>query len=135
MSADEVGRRIGLTKVPCWRRIQKLKSTGAIAKTVALIDPQAVNLRTTAFVLIKSSSHNANWIREFTSAVKGLPEILEVHRLSGEFDYLVRIVMPDIGTYDSVYKKMIAAVDMANVTASFVLESIKDTTILPLDYA
>ncbi|HMA00319.1 MAG TPA: Lrp/AsnC family transcriptional regulator [Steroidobacteraceae bacterium] len=134
LTADELGARVGLSKAPCWRRVQRLKESGAIAKTVALLDPAALNLRTTVFVMIKTATHAPNWMEKFSKALQQLPEVIEVHRLSGDVDYLIRIVVPDIGAYDAVYKKMIAAVDMADVTASFVLESIKNTTVLPLDY-
>jgi Lrp/AsnC family transcriptional regulator len=134
LTTGELGKKVGLSKAPCWRRVQRLRKSGAIAKTVALLDPATLNLKTTVFVMIKTASHTAAWAQKFSRAVQHLPEVIEVHRLSGDVDYLIRIVVPDIGAYDSVYKKMIAAIDMSNVTASFVLESVKNTTALPLEY-
>jgi Lrp/AsnC family transcriptional regulator len=109
LTAEEIGEKVGLSKAPCWRRIQRLTKSGVIQRTVALLDPKLVNL-------------------------KKIPEVTELHRMSGDVDYLLRIVVPDIGGYDAVYKKMIGAVQMFDVSASFVLETIKSTTTLPLQY-
>jgi Lrp/AsnC family transcriptional regulator len=134
LTAEEVGEKVGLSKAPCWRRIQRLTETGVIQRTVALLDPKRVNLKTTVFVMIKTASHSTAWIEGFAKAVQRIPEVTELHRMSGDVDYLLRIVVPDIGGYDAVYKKMISAVEMFDVSASFVLETIKSTTTLPLDY-
>lgn len=134
LSAEEIGEKVGLSKAPCWRRIQRLTETGVIQRTVALLDPALVNLKTTAFVMVKTASHSPEWIERFAKAVQKIPEVTELHRMSGDVDYLLRIVVPDIAGYDAVYKKMIAAVEMFDVSASFVLETIKSTTTLPLEY-
>ena len=105
-----------------------------IQRSVALVDPKLVNLKTTVFVTVKTSSHSAEWIEHFAKTVQRIPEVIELHRMSGDVDYLLRIVVPDIGGYDAVYKKMIGAVSMFDVSASFVLETIKSTTQLPLEY-
>jgi Lrp/AsnC family transcriptional regulator len=134
LTAEEIGERVGLSKAPCWRRIQRLRESGVIRRTVALLDPKLVNLRTTVFVRVKTSSHSAEWIDRFAKAIQKIPEVTELHRMSGDVDYLLRIVVPDISGYDAVYKKMISAVTMFDVSASFVLETIKSTTTLPLEY-
>ena len=134
LTAEEIGEKVGLSKAPCWRRIQRLTETGIIQRTVALLDPKLVNLNTTVFVTVKTSSHSTGWIERFAKAVQKIPEVTELHRMSGDVDYLLRIVVPDIGGYDAVYKKMITAVEMLDVSASFVLETIKSTTTLPLEY-
>ena len=134
LTAEEVGEKVGLSKAPCWRRIQRLTETGVIQRTVALLDPKRVNLKTTVFVMIKTASHSTAWIERFAKAVQKIPEVTELHRMSGDVDYLLRIVVPDIAGYDAVYKKMISAVEMFDVSASFVLETIKSTTTLPLEY-
>jgi Lrp/AsnC family transcriptional regulator len=134
LTAEEIGEKVGLSKAPCWRRIQRLTETGVIQRTVALLDPKRVNLKTTVFVMIKTASHSTGWIERFAKAVQKIPEVTELHRMSGDVDYLLRIVVPDIGGYDAVYKKMISAVEMFDVSASFVLETIKSTTTLPLEY-
>jgi Lrp/AsnC family transcriptional regulator len=135
LSAEEIGEKVGLSKAPCWRRIQRLTEKGVIKRTVALLDPRLVNLKTTVFVMVKTASHNPEWIERFAKAVQKIPEVTELHRMSGDVDYLLRIVVPDIAGYDAVYKKMIASVEMFDVNASFVLETIKTTTMLPLEYA
>jgi Lrp/AsnC family transcriptional regulator len=134
LTAEAVGEKVGLSKAPCWRRIQRLWASGVIQRSVALVDPKLVNLKTTVFVMVKTSSHSAEWIEHFARAVQRIPEVIELHRMSGDVDYLLRIVVPDIGGYDAVYKKMIGAVSMFDVSASFVLETIKSTTQLPLEY-
>ena len=134
LTAEEIGERVGLSKAPCWRRIQRLTESGVILRTVALLDPKLVNLKTTVFVMVKTSSHSSEWIERFAKAVQKIPEVIELHRMSGDVDYLLRIVVPDIAGYDAVYKKMIGAVSMFDVSASFVLETIKSTTSLPLEY-
>jgi Lrp/AsnC family transcriptional regulator len=134
LTAEQVGEKVGLSKAACWRRIQRLTETGVIQRTVALLDPKLVNLKTTAFVMIKTASHSTAWMERFAKAVQKIPEVIELHRMSGDVDYLLRIVVPNIGEYDAVYKRMISAVEMFDVSASFVLETIKSTTTLPLDY-
>jgi Lrp/AsnC family transcriptional regulator len=134
LTAEEIGEKVGLSKAPCWRRIQRLTKSGVIQRTVALLDPKLVNLKTTVFVMVKTSSHSTDWIERFAKAVQKIPEVTELHRMSGDVDYLLRIVVPDISGYDAVYKKMIGAVQMFDVSASFVLETIKSTTTLPLQY-
>jgi len=134
LTAAEIADRVGLSKAPCWRRIQKLREEGIIRRTVALVDSRAVNVGTTVFVTLKTANHSAAWFDKFVRAVQDIPEVTEIHRMSGEVDYLMRVVVPDIDGYDAVYKKLIAAVDFQDISASFALETIKYTTALPLTY-
>ncbi len=134
LSAAEIADRIGLSKAPCWRRIQKLQDEGIIRGTVALLDARALNVGTTVFVTIKTGNHSEAWFERFARTVRDIPEVTEIHRMSGDVDYLIRIVVPDIDAYDVVYKRLIAAVDFQDVSASFALETIKSTTALPLCY-
>src|ERR1700728_328736 len=134
LTAAEVADRVGLSKAPCWRRIQKLQNEGVIRRTVALLDAHALNVSTTVFVTLKTANHSEAWFDKFVKAVRDIPEVTEIHRMSGEVDYLMRIVVPDIDAYDSVYKRLIAAVEFKDVSASFALETIKSTTALPLGY-
>ncbi len=135
LTAAEIADRVGLSKAPCWRRIQKLRDSGVIRQTVALLDAAALNVGITVFVMVKSASHSADWFERFSKAVRGIPEIIEIHRMSGDVDYLLRIVVPDIGGYDTVYKRLIESLEFLDLSASFVLETIKATTALPLHYA
>jgi Lrp/AsnC family transcriptional regulator len=134
LTAAEIADRVGLSKAPCWRRIQKLRETGVIRQTVSLLDARALNVGTTVFVTLKTGNHSEAWFEKFVRAVRDIPEVTEIHRMSGDVDYLIRIVVPDIDTYDVVYKRLIAAVDFQDVSASFALETLKYTTALPLTY-
>lgn len=135
LGAQQVADRIGLSKAPCWRRIQRLRAEGVIERIVALVNPKAVNVATTVFVTIKTGHHSAAWFEQFATAVAAIPEVIEVFRMSGDVDYLMRVVVPDIDTYDVVYKRLIGAVDCSDVSASFAMKTLKTTTVLPLDYA
>lgn len=134
LTAAAIADRIGLSKAPCWRRIRRLTEDGVIKQTVALLDARALNLGTTVFVTLKTANHNAAWFEQFVSAVREIPEVTEIYRMSGDVDYLMRIVVPDIDGYDVVYKRLISAVAFLDVSASFALETIKYTTALPLTY-
>jgi Lrp/AsnC family transcriptional regulator len=128
----ELARRVQLSQTPCWKRLQKLKAAGVIRKQVALCDPAKLGLGTTVFVAVRTSQHNDAWLRKFDAAVKTIPEIVEVYRMSGEVDYLLRVVTSDIAGYDAVYRRLIKAVELSDVSSSFAMETIKSTTALPL---
>jgi Lrp/AsnC family transcriptional regulator len=134
LTAAEIADHIGLSKAPCWRRIQKLQEAGVIRRTVALLDAHALNVGTTVFVTLKTGNHSEAWFEKFVRAVRDIPEVTEIHRMSGDVDYLIRIVVPDIDAYDAVYKRLIGAVEFQDVSASFALETIKYSTALPLCY-
>ncbi len=134
LTAAEVAERVGLSKAPCWRRIKRLEDEGIIKHTVALLDARAMNVGTTVFVTLKTGNHSEAWFDKFVRAVRDIPEVTEIHRMSGDVDYLMRIVVPNIDAYDVVYKRLIAAVEFQDVSASFALETIKYTTALPLNY-
>ena len=135
LSAEYIGDKVGLSKAPVWRRIQRLTDAGVIQRTVVIVDPKLVNLKTMVFVMIRTADHSAEWMERFSKAVEKIPEVIELYRMSGDVDYLLRIVVPDIGSYDSVYKKLISLVRLFDVSASFVLETMKSTTSLPLQYS
>ena len=131
----EIGKRVGLSTTPCWRRIQKLEEEGVIRKRVALLDPVKINTRVTVFVSIRTNSHSIEWLKRFSEVIGEFPEVVEFYRMSGDIDYLLRVVVPDIAGYDAVYKRLIKAADLADVSSSFAMEQIKSTTALPLTYA
>jgi Lrp/AsnC family transcriptional regulator len=134
LTAAEIADRVGLSKVPCWRRIKRMQEDGIIQKTVAVLDAKALNVGTTVFVMMRTANHSATWLDKFVKAVRDIPEVTEIYRMSGNVDYLVRIQVPDIAGYDAVYKRLIKTLDFLDVSASFVLETIKATTALPLHY-
>ena len=131
----EIGRQVGLSTTPCWRRIQNLEESGVIEARVALLNARKLNLGVTVFVFISTSEHSSEWLEKFHSAVEDLPEIVEFYRMSGQVDYLLRLVVSDIDHYDAVYKKLISRVELSDVSSSFAMEQIKYTTRLPLEFA
>ena len=130
-----IAERVHLSVTPCWRRIQKLKEAGVIRRQVALCDPAKLNLGVTVFVSVRTNQHSQAWLEKFAKGVKEIPEVVELYRMSGDVDYLLRVVVPDIAGYDAVYKRLIRAADLYVVSSSFAMEQMKYTTALPLDYA
>ncbi len=130
----EIGRRVGLSTTPCWRRIQKLEEDGVINRRVAVLDAKKVNAGVTAFVAITTNQHTEDWLARFADVITGFPEVVEFYRMAGQVDYLLRVAVPDIEAYDAFYKKLIARIDIADVSTTFAMEQIKYTTELPLDF-
>ena len=131
----DIGRRVGLSTTPCWRRIQKMEAEGVIERRVAILDPRKVNTNVTVFVSISTSQHTEDWLDRFAEIISAFPEVVEFYRMSGQVDYLLRVVVPDIERYDAFYKRLIAKIKLSDVSSSFAMERIKCTTVLPLDYA
>ncbi len=130
----ELAEQIGLSTNACWRRIKRLEELGFIRGRVALLNERALGLRLTVFVSIKTSEHNDSWLENFSSGVKDIPEVVEFYRMSGDTDYLLKIVAQDIDDYDRVYKKLISVAPLHDVSSSFAMERIKSSTALPLDH-
>jgi Lrp/AsnC family transcriptional regulator len=131
----ELAAAVHLSTTPCWRRIQRLKEAGVITRNVALVDPRLVNVAVTVFVTVKTSQHTQAWFDLFRATVQAIPEVVEFYRMSGDTDYLLRIVVPDIAAYDGVYKRLIDGTQLFDVSSSFAMEELKFTTALPLRYA
>jgi len=134
MPVAEIGRAVGLSTTPCWRRIQKLEESGVIQRRVALLDPNKVNAGVTVFVGISTNEHSHSWLERFHSAIQDFPEVVEFYRMSGQVDYMLRVVVPDIKSYDVFYKKLISRIELNDVSSSFAMEQIKFTTEMPLAY-
>ncbi len=132
---QDIAEAVGLSGTPCWRRIKSLEKKGIIEKQVALINAKSVNLDLIAFVAIRTTYHHEEWLENFLEGVRTIPEVVEFYRTSGDIDYVLKVVVPGIAEYDKVYKRIIRAADLSDVSASFVMETIKCTTSLPLDYA
>jgi Lrp/AsnC family transcriptional regulator len=128
---SDLAERCGLSRSACSRRIARLAETRVIERSVALLSQSKLGLGLTVFITIKTNQHNAVWSNQFQSVVEQLPGILEVHRLGGDIDYLVKAVVPDMSGYDALYQQLIKA-DLFDVSASFVMETMKHTTELPL---
>ena len=134
MAMAEIAKKVGLSTTPCWRRINRLQEQGIIKSRVALLDRKAVNAGVTVFVAVRTAQHNAQWLTRFAKAVASFPEVMDCYRMSGEIDYLIRLALPDIEAYDAFYKRLIAKVELSDVTSMFAMEEIKSTTRLPLAY-
>jgi Lrp/AsnC family transcriptional regulator len=132
LSVAEIGSRVGLSSTPCWKRIQRLEADGVITKRVALVDPAKIGLGITVFVSIETGDHSQEWLAKFAETVAAMPEVMEFHRMAGDVDYMLRVVVPDIQGYDTFYKKLIGTVALKNVTSRFAMERIKSTTALPI---
>lgn len=131
----DIGKEVGLSTTPCWRRIQKLEEAGVIQRRVAVLDPHQVNAGVTVIVSIKTDQHSLGWLERFHKAVADFPEVVEFYRMSGDVDYLLRVVVPDIDAYDAFYKRLISRIEIAKVSSAFAMEQIKYTTALPLQFA
>jgi len=131
----ELAAAVQLSTTPCWRRVQRMKDAGVITGNVALVEPKSVNVGVTVFVNIRTNQHSQAWFDRFHATVDSIPEVVEFYRMSGDVDYLLRIVVPDIAAYDGVYKRLIAGTQLFDVSSSFAMEQLKFTTALPLRYA
>jgi Lrp/AsnC family transcriptional regulator, cysteine-sensing transcriptional activator len=131
----EIAERVGLSTTPCWRRIQAMERSGLIQRRVAVLDRKKLNVGVTVFVRLKTSQHNYEWLESFAKAVAEIDEVVEFYRMSGDVDYLIKIVVPDIDTYDTVYKRLIRSANLSDVSSSFAMEEIKHTTAVPVRYA
>ena len=134
LTVAELAERVGLSKSACWRRVQILEDEGVVGARVTLLDQEKLGLHLTVYSAIRTHEHTADWFAGFYKMVSSMPNVMEVHRLSGDIDYLMRSVVPDVQSYDEMYKEMIASVDLYDVSSSFSMEKIKYTTALPLDH-
>jgi Lrp/AsnC family transcriptional regulator len=130
----EIGRRVGLSTTPCWRRIQKMEEEGVIRNRVVVLNGAKINAKVTVFVFITTNQHNEDWLTRFSRAIDEFPEVVEFYRMSGQIDYLLKVVVPDIEAYDGFYKKLVSKVDIMDVSSAFAMQTIKNETALPLGY-
>ena len=131
-SLSSIAQRIGLSQNAAWRRVKALEESGIIEGRVAQLSPDKLGLKLTVFVAVKTNQHTKEWLEKFASGVKLLPEVIGFYRMSGEVDYLLKILVVDMADYDRVYKKLIAIAPLADVSSSFAMERLKDTCVLPL---
>ncbi|NOZ41629.1 MAG: Lrp/AsnC family transcriptional regulator [Alphaproteobacteria bacterium] len=128
MPIDELARHVGLTKTPCWRRVQKLEKSGVIKGHIALLDGALLDRNVSVFVQVKTSQHNREWLDNFSKIVSDFPEVAGFYRMSGDYDYLLRVIVKDIRAYDDFYKRLIEATSLTDVTSNFAMEEIKNST-------
>ena len=128
----EIAKRVNLSQTPCWRRIQKLEAAGVITGRVALLDPDSIGAGITVFVEVETGDHSAEWLTRFADEVRAMPEVMEVYRMAGDVDYLLRVAVGSMAAFDIFYKRLIGAVPLKNVTSRFAMERVKSTTAYPL---
>ena len=132
LTVQDIAKLVNLSNTPCWKRINKLKKSGYIQKTVALLDLKKNGLNTTAFVFITMDNHDQEKLALFAKVVTQMPEIVECHRMNGKIDYLLKVIINNIDDYDKFYKRLIKQVKFLKVTSNFVIEKIKYTTEIPI---
>lgn len=133
LSVDDVSARVNLSRNACWRRIRRLEDEGVIIGRVALVDAEKLGLGLSVFILVRTSHHDPDWLARFRAAVTSLPEITGVYRMSGDLDYVLRARVADVKAYDRLYQRLIAKVPLSDVSASFVMEEIRETTVVPVE--
>jgi Lrp/AsnC family transcriptional regulator len=131
-SIAEIAEDVHLSQNACWRRIKRLEEEGVIKKRVALLDPEKLGVGVTVFVSVRAGEHTEKWLESFTSAVRKMPEVIEFYRMAGDVDYLLKLQVANIAAYDRVYKSLIRAAKLMDVSAAFAMEEMKRTTELPL---
>ncbi len=132
LSVAEVAARVNLSQTPCWRRIQRLQMSGVIERRVALLNPQAIGMDISVFVSIECGDHSTDWLARFSALLSDMPEVMEVHRMAGDIDYLLHVTVPNMAAFDAFYRNLISKVPLKNVTSRFAMERVKFTTAYPL---
>ncbi len=132
MTIKDIAQKVHLSPTPCWKRIQRMEENGIIRARVALLDAAKVNAGVTVFIAIRTDQHNIEWSKKFAREMHTIPEIMEIYRMSGTVDYLLRVVVPDIAAFDRIYKTIIGRIELSDVTSMFAMEQMKYTTALPV---
>jgi Lrp/AsnC family transcriptional regulator len=133
LSVEHLSERVHLSRNATWRRVKRLEEERVITGRVALVDADSVGVGLSVFVIVRTSSHDPDWLKKFRDAVTGFPEITGVYRMSGDLDYILRARVADVKAYDRLYQRLIAKVPLTDVSASFVMEEIKETTVVPVE--
>ncbi|MBN9034631.1 MAG: Lrp/AsnC family transcriptional regulator [Rhizobiales bacterium] len=133
LPVEQLAERVHLSRNACWRRVKRLEEERVITGRVALVDADRLGLGLSVFVIVRTSSHDPDWLKRFRDAVTGFPEITGVYRMSGDLDYILRARVADVKAYDRLYQRLIARVPLTDVSASFVMEEIKETTVVPVE--
>ena len=128
ISIAELAQKVNLSQTPCWKRVQRLEASGVIQKRVALVDPEKVGLGLTVFVSIETADHSGQWLQRFAEFVSAMPEVMELYRMAGDVDYMLRVAVPDMAAFDDFYKRLIETIPLKNVTSRFAMQRVKSTT-------
>ncbi len=132
VSASDVARQVGLSASPCWKRIKRMQEDGVINRQVVVLDAGRLGFGLTVFVSIKTGEHSTGWLEEFSEKITAMPEVMELHRMAGEVDYMLKVVVRDMQSFDEFYKRLIGIAALSEVTSRFSMEKIKETTALPI---
>lgn len=132
MSMEHLAKTVGASKTAVWNRVKRMQKDGVIMRQVAILDPISVGLPETFFIAIKTNQHEEKWLKRFYTVMHKHPEIVEVHRLAGETDYLVKVQVASTRDFDELYKSIVAEIDLYSVTSSLSMEVLKYETALPV---
>jgi Lrp/AsnC family transcriptional regulator len=133
MSIGQIATQVGLSQTPCWKRLQRLDSSGVIKRRIALLDPVKLGLGLTVLVSIEVGDHAGKSLTRFAAEIAAMEEVMEFYRLAGDVDYFLRVVVPDAPAFDAFYKRLIEILPLKKVTSRFALENIKSETAFPID--
>jgi Lrp/AsnC family transcriptional regulator len=133
LSVAQIAERVALSQTPCWKRIQRLEQSGVILGRVALIAPKSIGFGLTVFVAVEAADHSPAWREAFSATVGEMPEIMEIYRMAGDVDYMLKVAVADMAAFDAFYKRLTDAVSLKNVTSHFAMENIKNSTAYPVD--
>ena len=132
LSVSDIAHQVGLSASPCWKRINRLNKDGIIKRKIAVVDPKKLGLGITAYVSIKTGEHSKLWLEKFSTTVTKMPEVMEFHRMAGDVDYMLKVIVPNIQAFDEFYKRLIGTTAINEVTSRFSMETIKESTALPI---
>ena len=132
VSVDDISQLVNLSRNACWRRIKQMEAAHIITARVALVDPAKTGAPLTAIVLIRTNAHEHGWMEQFQSTLRALPEVVGAWRMTGDLDYVLRVRLADVPAYDAFYKRLTSRISVSDISASFVMEEIKETTAVPL---
>jgi Lrp/AsnC family transcriptional regulator len=135
ISVTALADAVALSVSACSRRIQRLEDSGHIARRIVVLDRDKMGVPTTVYALIKTAHHADEWIERFKRAISDIPEIVEAHRLTGNHDYILKIVLPRVEHYDVIYKTIVRRVELFDVAASISMEELKSGMAIPVGYA
>lgn len=134
LSLNAISDQVNLSRNACWNRIRQLEKDGVIKSRVTLLDAGKLNLGLSVFIAVRTNRHDVDWLEKFSTVARSTPEIVSIYRTTGDTDYLLHAIVPNMKAYDELYKRLISQIELFDVSASFVMEEIKRTTELPLSY-
>ena len=132
LPVSDVAKKVGLSASPCWKRIKRMQDEGIIKYQISVLDAERLGFGLTVFINIKTGEHSTNWLKEFSATVTAMPEVMELHRIAGDVDYMLKVIVPDMAAFDAFYKGLIGTAALTEVSSYFAMETMKETTVLPI---